>query len=149
MALTLAELLALLPDNSTGAIDADDLRTVVTELFTPAHSATSRFAFDYQTAAAPATGRCTMTGGWTTTATELVLSETTMDGWVTPFALFARSLPLAFILGGVNTELRGTITGPAVDAGAYRRAPVTVTKATGTAANLAVMTLTVTVPVAP
>lgn len=33
MAMTLAELLALLPDNTTGDIDAADLRTIVTELF--------------------------------------------------------------------------------------------------------------------
>ena len=31
--MTLDELLALLPDNTTGAIDAVDLRTIVTELF--------------------------------------------------------------------------------------------------------------------
>jgi hypothetical protein len=33
MAMTLQELLALLPDNTTGDIGADDLRTIVTELF--------------------------------------------------------------------------------------------------------------------
>lgn len=33
MPMTLAELLALLPDNTTGAIGADDMRTVTTELF--------------------------------------------------------------------------------------------------------------------
>src|SRR5262245_52811150 len=33
MPMTLAELLALLPDNNTGDIDAADLRTIVTELF--------------------------------------------------------------------------------------------------------------------
>lgn len=32
MAMTLAEMLALLPDNDTGEIDAADLRTIVTEL---------------------------------------------------------------------------------------------------------------------
>lgn len=32
--MTLEELLALLPDNNTGAIDAADLRTIVTELYT-------------------------------------------------------------------------------------------------------------------
>lgn len=32
--MTLEQLLALLPDNNTGAIDADDLRTIVTELYT-------------------------------------------------------------------------------------------------------------------
>lgn len=31
--MTLEELLALLPDNTTGQIDAADLRTIVTELF--------------------------------------------------------------------------------------------------------------------
>jgi len=31
--MTLAQLLALLPDNNTGAIDADDLRTITTELW--------------------------------------------------------------------------------------------------------------------
>lgn len=34
MAMTLEELLALLPDNDTGDIDAADLRTIVTELAT-------------------------------------------------------------------------------------------------------------------
>jgi hypothetical protein len=33
MAMTLEELLALLPDNTTGAIDASDLRAIVTELY--------------------------------------------------------------------------------------------------------------------
>jgi hypothetical protein len=37
--MTLDELLALLPDNNTGAIDAADLRTIVTDLFTKAGAA--------------------------------------------------------------------------------------------------------------
>lgn len=39
--MTLASMLALLPDNTTGAIDADDLRTIVTELATPLNGTTA------------------------------------------------------------------------------------------------------------
>ena len=40
--MTLEELLALLPDNTTGEIDAADLRTVVTELFNKTAAAEAR-----------------------------------------------------------------------------------------------------------
>lgn len=42
--MTLEELLALLPDNTTGAIDADDLRTIVTELWNQGAAIQARVA---------------------------------------------------------------------------------------------------------
>ena len=53
--MTLAELLALIPDNDTGAIDADDLRTIVTGLYNqPKLSFFTRWSYQATPASLPA-----------------------------------------------------------------------------------------------
>jgi hypothetical protein len=71
MAMTLTDLLALLPDNTTGEISAADMRTIVTELFNASHlpyaSVVNQGPFTLATAAAFAPLPSAVTGSVTFT----------------------------------------------------------------------------------
>ena len=134
--MTLAELLALIPDNETGDIGADDLRTIVTDLYGAAHTAIDHFAFEWTTSATPAAGKAGLTGGWTMSATALLLSETTVDGEAVPFGMLSTSAfpaPFRFGIQGMASRVQGSITGVGVDQGNYRSIPITPSLVLGTA----------------
>lgn len=135
MAMSLDEMLALLPDNTSGEIGADDLRTIVTELFTAAHTFGDRVTYGWVPGdPSPAVGKVYLNNGWSTTSTLMALAEQSADGIVFTFAAVDRGdvmhMAMTTPAGGV---LRLSTNGPSVDNGTYRNVPVIVTSATGAA----------------
>jgi hypothetical protein len=130
--MTLAELLALLPDNTTGDIDAADLRTIVTELYNASNQVAQVFGYLWVTGSAPASGKVSTDVPWGQTPTLLQISETTDDGQNLVFTLFDTLTDARVILAGANGGvLYADVTGPSVDQGSYREIPITVTSNTG------------------
>jgi hypothetical protein len=126
--MSLEELLALLPDNNSGAIDAADLRTIVTELFYAANTYAQTFSYTWSTTGGtPSTGKVvTDNQAWDATVSAIWINETTSDGYALVFGLFDASSGGQIWLSGANGgSLHTTIAGPSVDAGAYRTIPVT------------------------
>jgi hypothetical protein len=144
----LDELLALLPDNTTGEIDAADLRTIVTDLWTAAHSAVLRFAYQYSINPAPGAGELGAT--WAVGDGSLTVSETSEDGEVLPFSLIDGTTGVSFVVAtpAGDRAIVGDITGPSVDQGTYRVLPTTVDTALLTEPpdkTLVTLTLTFTI----
>jgi hypothetical protein len=134
--LTLDELLDLIPDAPPQNISAADLRTIVTDLWTAAHTAEDHFAFEWVTSSTPALGKASLAGGWVMGATALLLSEQTADGEIVPFGMLsAATFPAPFIFStqGQAAYVKGNITGVATDLGSYRSIPITVTQVVGSA----------------
>lgn len=148
--MTLDELLALLPDNTTGDISAADLRTVVTELWQVANTQAQLFVYDYTTSTSPTQGKANI--DWATSANTLGVSEQTSDGGVLPVAVIDATGGNVFILanGDRSVMIRGSLVGPSTDQGSYRTFAVTVDEVVGTqpSAN-ATMNLTIFVYMAP
>lgn len=131
--MTLEEILALLPDNSVGAIDAADLRTAVTELWARSSTVGQVFSYRWATSPGPGTGR--VAGPWVIGSGIVQLSETTEDGATLSYAILD-ALPgtvLRVIADGGASVLRATVTGLSVDQGNYRDVPVLVESVTGPA----------------
>lgn len=129
--MTLDELLALLPDNTTGDIDAEDLRTVVTGLWDRASRAAQVFSYLWVTTPGPGAGK--ITGPWTLGPGVLQVSETTDDGQILGFAILdnlAGSQVLVVGPGGVGV-MHADVVGASVDQGGYRDLPVMVTEVSG------------------
>lgn len=125
--MTLDEMLALLPDNTSGDISAADLRTVVTELHRIASSVSAVFSYTWVDAdPSPGAGKVTMDQNWSMAATKLLISETTLDGATVTFTSVdaAAAVELLIISAG-GGRWRGTVSGPSVDQGGYREVPVT------------------------
>jgi hypothetical protein len=145
----LSEMLALLPDNTTGDIGADDLRSIVTELWNQARTYGNLYAYkwDNTPASPPASGQITMDQPWALTATQILISESTDDGLTLTFALVDDALSGRIWLstsGGARLE--ADVLGPTVDQGTYREIPIQVTSVTGSApGNNAPVTLTIIV----
>jgi hypothetical protein len=95
---TLDELLALLPDNETGEIGADDLRIIVSDLYAAAHTGRETYSYDWTTNATPGAGRVRLGGVWGSGPNTLLLSETSVDGSGFPFAVADRN-GTRFLLG--------------------------------------------------
>jgi hypothetical protein len=142
---SLADLLALLPDNTTGDIGANDLRTIVTELWNQARTYGNLYAYRWDTGAVPATGKLTMDQPWQLTATKLLLSETTDDGLALTFALIDNATSgTVWLSTSAGSKLEAAVLGPTVDLGTYREVPVQVTSIAGTQpGNNAQVTVTV------
>lgn len=133
MAMTLAELLALLPDNNSGAIDAADLRAIVTELYEAANTYAQTFSYQWLTSGtSPASGKVTADMLWDLSSTIIRINETTSDGHTLLFTLLEEASGTAIWLsaatGGI---LKATIGGPIVDQGSYRDIPVIVESISG------------------
>jgi len=130
--MTLDELLALLPDNTTGEISPADMRTIVTDLYHAAHSASDAYAYRWATSGPPGSGHVTMDQPWQTFATKIVISETTNDGITPSFgAIDSAVAARVWITGAGGVELVANVTGPSVDLGTYREIPVAVQSITG------------------
>jgi hypothetical protein len=134
MTMTLDEMLALLPDNTTGAIDAADLRAIVADLFTAANTYAQTFGYLWQAAGTtPASGKVTVSPPWGLGSTSLLISETTEDGHNLVFTLLDTA-EARVILAGVNGGImRADILGTSVDVGSSREVPIAVTEVTGLA----------------
>ena len=129
--MTLDELLALLPDNDTGDIGADDLRTVVTELYQAAHTHLILEPYQYTNSATPAAGKINII--WDMTATSLNVAEAASSGTQLPFEVIDSNQTNRFNLSNADDTLliRGTITDVCVDNGTYRTWPVTLDEVRG------------------
>jgi len=144
--MTLDELLALLPDNDTGDIGADDLRTIVQELYIAAHTIFATYAFNWSTDQTPPTGKVSLNADWSTSSVLCHVSETTANGVNTPFGWADELASVQFTLGGQNgVRMTGNVSGVSVDQGTYRDVPVTISSATGTPANNQLLTLALVV----
>jgi len=144
--MNLDEMLALLPDNDTGEIGADDLRTIVTELYIAAHTIFQTYAFNWSTDPTPPTGKIAMNAGWSTDSVLVHVNETTANGVNTPFGFADELNSVQFTLGGQNgVRMNGHVTGVSVDQGAYRDVPVTIESITGTPSNNQLLTLALVV----
>src|SRR5262245_30769071 len=155
---TLDDLLALLPDNTTGAIDAEDLRTIVTALWdndaalystgqselqalkarvsaleetTNTHGAS--FPFTWATNGNPPSNKhMTMDQPWQTFATKVMLSETALDDTVLTFTVLDSAISARLYLTTADgAKLTADVTGPTVDQGTYREIPVHVLSTEG------------------
>jgi hypothetical protein len=145
--MTLQELLDLLPDNDTGDIGADDLRTIVTELWNQSRQYGNLYAFKWDTTVPPGSGQVTMDQPWQLSATQLLVSETTSDNLALTFVLIDNALSGKVWLstaGGARVE--ADVLGATVDQGTYREVPIQVTSVTGAQPNNnTAVTLTVVV----
>jgi hypothetical protein len=133
MSLTLNELLALLPDNTTGEISAADLRTIVTELYNLAATVGQVYSYSWVTNdPTPAAGKITMDQPWQMIASKMIISETTEDGEIVTFSLVDNTAAgQLWLSGAAGGKLRANVTGPSVDLGTYREIPITVTSISG------------------
>ena len=131
--MNLDQMLALLPDNNTGEIDAADLRAIITDLY-GGHSVAQVFGYLWATGTGtPAVGRVLVAPLWSAGSTTLRINETTDDGQNLIFTVLD-SLSSTLILSGANGGvLRAKITGPSVDLGTSRDVPITVTGLSGSA----------------
>lgn len=131
----LSEMLALLPDNSTGEISAGDLRAIVTALYDRGQIGQS-FSYLWTTTPGPGAGKVTMTA-WTTAATVVQISETTDDGQNLTFAaLDSATNPRLVLMTADGSTLHAAVTGASVDNGGWRAVPVAVQSVTGPAPSL-------------
>lgn len=133
--MTLDELLALLPDNDTGAIDASDLRTIVTELYTRTNDYAQVFGYLWQaSASAPPAGKAGVSPPWSMSSDTLTLNEVADDGQNLIFNLIELTEnPRVQIVGAGGGVLKANITGVSVDHGSYRDIPIAVTGESGIA----------------
>ena len=132
--MTLDEMLALLPDNTTGDISAADLRAIVTELYHLGASASQVFAYRGATSSPPGTGHVTMDQPWQLFATKVQISETADDGTIVGFGTVDTAVASrVWITGASGAQFVADITGPSVDLGGYRELPIAPRSSAGTA----------------
>src|SRR5262245_33668806 len=145
--MTLDELLALLPDNTTGEISPADMRTIVTDLYHAAHSASDAYAYRWSTSAPPGSGHVTMDQPWQLFASKALISELTDDGITPGFgAIDSAVAARVWITGAGGLEFVADVTGPSIDMGTYREVPIAPTSMTGVQpANNAAVTLSLVV----
>lgn len=131
--MTLDDLLALLPDNNSGQIGADDLRTIVTELYNSAHRNYAVIPYQYSNSASPAAGKINI--DWSMAATTLNVSDAGSDGSSLSFGVIDSNTTNDFNLSNADDTvlIEGVITGPSTDNGTYRTWPVTISRVLGSA----------------
>ena len=143
--MTLDEMLALLPDNTTGQIGADDLRSIVTDLYHSANSTSQAWAYQWSTNAQPHNDKhASMDLPWQLAAATIYVSNLADDGttpmWTTIDAAAGARL---WITNAAGSKLIADVTGPTVPIAAYREVPVTVASISGPQpANNAAVTVT-------
>jgi hypothetical protein len=130
---TLDEMLALLPDNTVGAISAADLRLIVTDLFARATAVADRVTYGWSASdSSPPTGKLFLSGGWTTAGGTASMSETTDDGVLFGFGVLDRGDTVRMVMTGpLGQSMHLTLSGPSVDQGNYRDCPYTVQTVVG------------------
>jgi len=127
---TLDEMLALLPDNTSGEVSAADLRAIVTDLHALASTVGQVFSYLWVNTPGPGAGKLTMPQPWDDTAVLLQASETTNDGEAVSFGLVDAGGGRVRLIAAGGT-LDADITGPSLDQGGYRDVPIVVTRLTG------------------
>lgn len=143
----LDDLLALFPDNTSGAISAADLRTAITALWDRVTTVQTR-PYDITSSAGPANGKLFISGGWLTPSA-LEIHNNASDGTATPWGAFdAAGVLLRLDRNDGQGVLRLTTTGAATSQGAYGNVPVQVDSVSGAApGNAALVTLYILVEV--
>lgn len=142
MSMTLQELLDLLPDNNTGAIDAVDLRTIVTELYDRAGGACDCTqavwgAYKWTRSGTINAGQVDFDlSGWATGDTTLRVSKSASNGAVPPYDLLnvanpGNSFRLRSEVDPTGSHAIGTITGVYSDNGSFWSVPVTIQSVVG------------------
>jgi hypothetical protein len=141
--MNLSEMLALLPDNTTGEISPADLRAIVNDLYTSANTVTESWAYDWTTDTTPQAGKICANNGWSMTTTMLHVSETTGEGMLMSFAAVDRQTsPVHLELASPGHKMHVLVIGPSVDQGHYRDVPVQTMTVVGTSpVNNDLMTL--------
>jgi hypothetical protein len=146
--MTLEEMLALIPDNDEGQIEANDLRTIVTELYERAgNSMGNSFAYKWTSTTPPPSGRVNLDAPWGATATKLWLSEVADEGASPSFTVIEDAEQTRiWIATPDGKKLVADVTGPVVDLGTYREVPIEVVEVVGPSpANNDSVTLTAVV----
>lgn len=147
---TLDELLALLPDNTSGAIDAADLRTIVTDLFNTSadllarvialetsdadphvEAVTGHWQVHGQAGSVPGGQQVTTDSGALATATWLRFSPINQENDDLTNALTKADRIFAQQQTNASIWARYDVRGPAVVTGGYVEIPVTVTSTGG------------------
>lgn len=124
-------MLALLPDNTAGAISPADLRAIVTELYEMAASSSQAYPFRWASGGAPDAGHVTMDQPWQMFASKALVSETADDGTALGFALLDGAVASRVWITGPSGQLVADVTGPSVDVGGYREVPIGVRSISG------------------
>lgn len=131
MAVGLGTLLALLPDNTEGAIGADDVRAAVTELYRLATQVNQVYSYKWVASVTPTAGEV-HTPAWNLTPTKIYISETTNEAQTLSFVTMDASTTEIWLSTVDGAKFRATVTGPTVDSGTFREVPITVDSASGT-----------------
>jgi hypothetical protein len=131
--MTLEELLALIPDNDAGQIEADDLQTIVTELYNRAgNSMGDSWAYKWTSSTPPPTGRVNLDAAWGVTATKLWVSETADEGASPTFGMIEDAVQTRIRIATTDGKrLVADVTGPGTDLGTYRELPIEVVEVIG------------------
>jgi hypothetical protein len=131
--MTLEELLALIPDNEDGQIEADDLQTIVTELYNRAgNSMGDSWAYKWTSSTPPPTGRVNLDAAWGVTATKLWVSETADEGASPTFGMIEDAVQTRIRIATTDGKrLVADVTGPGTDLGTYRELPIEVVEVIG------------------
>lgn len=148
---TLDDLLALLPDNSSGAIDADDLRTIVSELWGGTASLEARLI-----ALEASTGEISYDGIWqfnpqvgavpqamqVSLNTDLIIDATWARYWKTDLtnqdmSNFIETATKIYVQAETDSANWAyyDVTGPAVDNGSWIEVPIAVKTFQGSSAS--------------
>jgi hypothetical protein len=133
---TLDEMLALLPDNTTGEITPADMRAIVSGLYEAAHTTGNAYAYRWTDDQSPPTGQVTMDQPWQIFATKLLISETSDDGTALPVGLLNdAAVARVWLTTAAGSRLEADVTGPAADLGDYRDVPIGVLSVVGPGPN--------------
>lgn len=130
---TLEELLAFLPDNTNGDISAEDMRQVVTALWTETTKVRSPFSYQWDANdLTPNAGHFTLDQGWSLASAVLIINKTTDDGQTLPASTTVNLFGASVVALGVGSvRLEGVVVDAAVDAGTRYEVPFTVRSVAG------------------
>jgi hypothetical protein len=150
--MTLNQILALLPDNTTGQISAADLRSIITEIFNAAYTFTNQYSYQYTPQSGPASGKINL-NSWDMSASVMAVSKTSNSGLSFPSVLVDSDPSYGTTkISNANKSsvMLVNMTGPSTDGGTYLTYPVTVLSVVGPIpATNAQLTVTVQMSVAP
>jgi hypothetical protein len=128
----LNDLLALLPDNSSGEISAADLRTIVTELYNDANSVFNQYAYKWDSGTTPASGKLNLAAWTADTDTTLYINDVSAGSIALPFGLVDTDPKFTLARDDGTAKASGTVIGPSVPHSGYHEVPVHLDTTTGT-----------------
>jgi hypothetical protein len=130
--MTLEEILALFPDNTSGQISAEDLHTALTGVWQHEVIVHSQ-PYSSTNSGGPATGKLFLVGGWAN-CTAVQMHNNASDGGATPWSLYGVGALMRIDRNDTLGDLKLTITGPPdLSGGTFGEVPVSVRTITGPA----------------